>query len=375
MVKMSETAFDTDIFVVGGGPAGLAAALAVRKRGFSVTVADHATPPIDKACGEGLMPDSLAVLGELGVKLNDVETGTFQGIKFIRDNCEASAHFPYGIGHGIRRTALHQRMTESAAEAGVRLCWGTRVDLSRLGLLSANGKAVRARWIVGADGLGSRVRQWAGLNAGRERDRRIGFRQHFRVNSRSEFVEIYWTHGAQAYVTPVSANEICVAIISRRRCGSFVHELARFPFLNERLAGAQTTTMARGSLTLSRKLRSVFRGNVALIGEASGSVDAITGEGLAMAFRQALALADAIAAGDLSAYQRAHRQIGEVPDFMARSMLLMDKSNWIQRRAMTAFTRCPALFGSMLSVHVGATPLKNFGQHGIVNIGWQLLTV
>ena len=50
----------TDVFVIGGGPAGLAAAIAARRRGLDVTVADCSVPPIDKACGEGIMPDGLA---------------------------------------------------------------------------------------------------------------------------------------------------------------------------------------------------------------------------------------------------------------------------------------------------------------------------
>ena len=49
----------TDVFAIGGGPAGLAAAIAARRRGFDVTLADSSVPPIDKACGEGVMPDGL----------------------------------------------------------------------------------------------------------------------------------------------------------------------------------------------------------------------------------------------------------------------------------------------------------------------------
>ena len=60
----------TDVFVIGGGPAGLAAAIAASERGFKVTVADGAEPPIDKACGEGLMPDTLSVLRELGISVH-----------------------------------------------------------------------------------------------------------------------------------------------------------------------------------------------------------------------------------------------------------------------------------------------------------------
>jgi len=59
----------SDVFIVGGGPAGLAAAIALRARGFGVTVADPALPPIDKACGEGLMPNALRTFERLGVSL------------------------------------------------------------------------------------------------------------------------------------------------------------------------------------------------------------------------------------------------------------------------------------------------------------------
>src|SRR6201999_3423768 len=59
----------TDVFVIGGGPAGLAAGIAARKKGFRVVVADGAQWPIEKACGEGLMPDSVAALRELGVSV------------------------------------------------------------------------------------------------------------------------------------------------------------------------------------------------------------------------------------------------------------------------------------------------------------------
>lgn len=72
----------TDIFVVGGGPAGLAAAIAARLKGFDVVVADAAEPPIDKACGEGLMPDSLDALLRLGVAIDPEQSFAFAGSVF-----------------------------------------------------------------------------------------------------------------------------------------------------------------------------------------------------------------------------------------------------------------------------------------------------
>ncbi|HXB21912.1 MAG TPA: FAD-dependent monooxygenase [Candidatus Solibacter sp.] len=370
---MGQEQFDTDVFVVGGGPAGLAAAIAARQQGFSVMVADSATPPIDKACGEGLMPDALLALRQLGLSVGSGEGGTFQGIKFIGPEGGVLARFPQGEGIGIRRTLLHQTLLEFASSLGVQTLWNTSVSGVQDADVRVGSGVIRTRWLIGADGQHSRVRNWAGLSAAREQAKRIGIRRHFQAAPLSDFVEIYWGAQGQVYVTPIGKKEICVALISRKKFPSFEAGIAQFPPLARHLANAQCTTRVRGSITASRRLKSVFRGRVALIGEASGSVDAITGEGLAMAFRQAVALGQALAAGDLSLYQAAHRQISSLPSFMAQSMLLMDRSPWVRQNALRAFTRKPALFERLLSVHVGELALRDFGIPGILNLGWQIL--
>jgi menaquinone-9 beta-reductase len=384
------TNLETDVFIVGGGPAGLAAAIAVRRQGLRCMVADWASPPIDKACGEGLMPDSLDVLHGLGFNLAGYETGYFRGIKFVGQQGSAAADFPRGSGRGIRRVLLHQAFIAHAAACGVEMFWRARVSPgpssgSAALSLQVNGHPVRCRWIIGADGQNSKVRHWAGLEQGHTSAQRIGLRQHFRIKPWSEYVEIYWGEQGQAYVTPVGREEVCVALISRRRFSSFDAGLAQFPELSDHLLGedllgkdlqfvARTTTSVRGALTISRRLKSVVSGNVALLGEASGSVDAITGEGLAMAFRQALALAPAIAAGDLRGYENAHREISSLPDFMARSMLLLDDKAWLRRRTLRAFAREPRLFQRLLAVHVGDVNLSSLGARGLADLGWHLLT-
>lgn len=369
---MSE-ALDTDVLVVGGGPAGLAAAIAVRQQGLRVTVADCASPPIDKACGEGLMPDSLEVLRRLGVRLEGIATGRFRGIKFLGPEGSVTADFPRGEGVGVRRVRLHELFVQHAEAAGAELLWNARVLLADGFTVKVNGRTIRSRWLIGADGQNSRVRDWAGLSAGRLRARRIALRQHFRVRPWSEYVEIYWGNGSQAYVTPVGDDQICVALISRERFASFEDGLTDFPELVDHLAGAAALTNARGALSISRRLQQVWRDRVALIGEASGSVDAITGEGLAMGFRQALALAQALVSGDLSSYARAHREISSLPEFMARTMLLLDSSAVIRRRALSALSHQPDLFSRMLSVHVGELRRSDFGARDLLNLGWQML--
>src|ERR1700722_7762307 len=124
---------ETDVFIIGGGPAGLAAELAARKQGFDVIVADCAEPPIDKACGEGLMPESVAALRDLGIEVNACEGFPFRGIRFLGQGVEAEAKFPVGQGIGMRRPVLYQKLFEQASAVGVSFLWKTPITGLRPG--------------------------------------------------------------------------------------------------------------------------------------------------------------------------------------------------------------------------------------------------
>jgi flavin-dependent dehydrogenase len=364
----------TDVFVIGGGPAGLAAAVAARRRGFAVTLADCSRPPIDKACGEGVMPDGIASALALGIDLSAAGGQPFLGIRFSEGGASVEARFPNGFGLGLRRTALHHLMVNCAAEAGVHLAWGARISgLHPEGVL-ADGHPVRARWIIGADGGQSSVRRWAGLDACRRDSRRYGFRRHYRVAPWSEFMEIHWGDGCQIYITPVSASEVCVVLISRDRRLRLDETLPQFPEVARHLAAADPSTVERGGVSATRTLKSVWRGRVALCGDASGSVDAISGEGLCLLFQQAASLADALAAGDLRLYQAAHRRIARRPAFMAELMLLMGSSRRLHSRAIRAMASQPGLFSQMLAMHVGELSPIAFATNGLA-LGWQMLTI
>jgi flavin-dependent dehydrogenase len=364
---------DTDVFVVGGGPAGLAAALAARGKGLQVTVADWSRPPIEKPCGEGLMPDSLAALRQLGIAIGPEHSFPFRGIRFLTPGTSVSASFPSGCGLGMRRTVLHQLLAHRAAEAGVRFLWGARVNgISSEGVV-VNGGLVRSRWIVGADGQSSQVRRWAGLDALHSYKRRFGFRRHYRVAPWSDCVEIYWGSGFQFYVTPVSAREVCMVLISRDRHLRIDRALERYPELRERLKGASAAGAERGAVSVSCQLKQVAGERVALIGDASGSVDAVTGEGICLAFQQALHLADALAAGDLSPYAAGHRRLMRRPFFMADAMLLLDRFPILRGRAMRAFSAKPEILATLLGAHVGAQSPSAIVTSALP-LGWQMLT-
>ena len=370
---VSDATIKTDVFIAGGGPAGLATAIAIRKRGLRVVVADLAKPPIDKTCGEGLMPQTVAALKDFGVTLGPAQAVPFRGIRFIGEGSVATCDFPTSYGLGIRRTTLHEALVQRAEEVGVQSLWRTRVISIDHGKVSLDSGKVQCRWAIGADGQNSLVRKWVGLDQGRPQESRFGFRQHFRVAPWTDFVEVHWGRRCQIVVTPVTPEEVCLVVTSRSPHIRVKEALSQFPEIAGRLAGCQAVTKDLGAISALRILRKVCRGPFALVGDASGSVDSLTGEGLGLAFQQANALADALAHDDLARYESAHRRINRPPEVMSRLLLAMENRAWLRRRVINALAREPQLFGRLLAVHDGTFSPLNFGIGSFFRLGWRVL--
>ena len=364
----------TDVFVIGGGPAGLAMAIAARQRGLRATVADGMRPPIDKACGEGLMPDGLAALEKLGFQLSAAEAYPFRGIRFLSHNLSAEALFPGGA-HGLaaRRTILHRVMLERASQMGADLMWGAPVRGIASDGVHVGTSFVRARWIIGADGSNSRVRLWAGLEACYRPRLRYAFRRHYRIAPWTDHMEVHWGSKCQGYATAVGDEQVCVALASHDSKLRLEEGLKDLPWLSKRLRGAEAISTERGAVTGNRRLKRVWRGNVALIGDAAGTVDAITGEGLGLAFSQATALAECIEARNLEPYQKVHDQLALRPLLMARLMLTLDGRPRLQDRTLQAFRKRPEIFRRLLALHLGSLPPQKLVWDGLT-LGWGLLT-
>jgi flavin-dependent dehydrogenase len=163
-------------------------------------------------------------------------------------------------------------------------------------------------------------------------------------------------------------------VVSRDPSLRIQNALGLFPHLAKRLHGAPQTTKEAGDSTSLRILAGIVRGRTALVGDASGSVDAVTGHGLSLSFQQAIALADAMQQNDLGIYQRAHKKIAAVPILMTRLMLLMGENDWIRRRTIRLFQKSPALFSRMLAIHSEAAPLSSVGVAEIAGFGWKFLS-
>jgi flavin-dependent dehydrogenase len=220
------------------------------------------------------------------------------------------------------------------------------------------------------------VRGWAGLDgksseAGNE-SRRFGVRRHFARAPWSDFVEVYWGPGCEAYVTPVAANEVGVAFLWSGRKADFDELLATLPGLAARLAGCGAASRDRGAGPLRQRVRGVRRGNVLLVGDAAGYFDAITGEGLAVALHESAALVEALVAGDPGRYAAAHRRINRLPDLMTGLVLAMERRPRLRARAIRALAAEPALFSRLLGIHARTLPPGRLGL-GALRLAWRLV--
>ena len=320
------------------------------------------------------MPDGLAALERLGLQLPLSEAYRFRGIRFLSRELSTDALFPAGgFGLAARRTVLHRVMTERAAQVGTELLWGAAVTGIGADGVHVGKDFVRARWIIGADGSNSRVRRWAGLEAGYRPRLRYAFRRHYRVAPWTDHMEVHWGERCQGYATAVSDEQVCVAMASHDPSFRLEDGLKELPWLSAQLQGAEAVTTERGAVTGNRRLKRVWHGNVALIGDAAGTVDAITGEGLGLAFSQAVALAGCIEAGDLSPYQKIHDRLALRPLLMARLMLTLNGRPRLQHRTLQVFRKRPELFRRLLALHVGALPPRELVWDGLT-LGWGLIS-
>lgn len=335
-----------DLLVAGGGPAGLATAMYATQAGLEAVVLDRRRAPIDKACGEGMMPHTVGHLRKLGV----VPHGkAFRGITYFDSKRSVRADFTGGAGLGMRRTALHQAMTEAAEAAGVRIIEGDIGEVTQDETSVWCGD-LQARYLAAADGLHSPIRRSLGLSLPSRGRRRWGIRRHFEMAPWSDTVEVYWSADSmsEAYVTPVADHCVGVAILTSQQ-GKFGDHLLDFPRLADRLAGASHGA-DRAAGPLRQRVRHRVAGRVLLVGDAAGYVDALTGEGLGIAFGGAEVLVKSLLSGNPDDYDRQWRQMSRRYRFLTAGLLEASGLKPVRSLIVPAAEALPKAFSGIVNL-------------------------
>jgi flavin-dependent dehydrogenase len=358
-----------DVVVAGGGPAGLAFAAFAARRGLDVVVLERREGALDKACGEGILPAGVRALAPLGVlaRVPPAERSALAAIRWI-DGAGRSARLalPAPGGVAVRRTALSVALLAVARAAGVEVLQGAAVLAHRREgerILARTAETeVGGRVLVAADGINSPTRRREGLALPARRPARYGIRRHYAVAPWSADVEVHFGPAAEAYVWPSGPARVGVAFLhAPGRSGDPRRLLEAFPAVAARVAGAEEASAARGAGPFDQAARARVADRLVLLGDAAGYVDAITGEGLSLAFGCAAdlaallpaALARGATAAALAPYEAAWRRRFLPYAAWTRLLLALSRRGLLRRSLLALAASAPAPFERLVAAAVG----------------------
>lgn len=333
-----------DLVIAGGGPAGLATAIFASKAGMSVVVIEPHVGPIDKACGEGIMPAGRKLLDRMGLSIEGGKP--FSGIRYHRKGRIAAGRFSHGKGIGLRRTVLSAALWERAGDLGVERVHG-RFRTAEFSNTSVSILGIGARWLVGADGLNSIVRKSVGIPLEKARPGRYGVRRHFAVERWDDFVDVFLGEAEEAYVTPVGDHTVGVAILSQT-AKPFDEGLAEFPELIKMLG--DPVGKVQGAGPFGRFAAQASVGRTALVGDAAGFLDPITGEGIRLAFESADLLVQCLVQDRLQDYDAGWRRIVRRYRTITSGVLALRRNPYLKESMVPVLRGVPRLFDGMLGL-------------------------
>lgn len=375
---MSATAAKVfDVAVAGGGPAGAFLALQLARGGKSVLLLEAGDKIRRKVCGEYLCPRGVQLLRASGIEAA-LEGKPIRGMRlFSPGGIAVETRFPGGAeGSAVRRDRLDEILLSQAAEAGAELRRGMRLErvVREHGHweLAAGGELFHARLLVGADGRQSFVAKSLGVHRPPHSKRAA---LHFYARTSRENGNLGEMHilegGAYVGVCPVGSSELNVSVVcdgSELKHGArpaLERLLARSPYLAGRFLPLAAETQVQAACPLGHAVRDVAGPGWALVGDAAGFLDPLTGEGIYQALESASLLAARVLDGAPTLHHlyardhelafRAKTRVNRVFQRLIRHPIACD---WVGTRLRASQARADAFIGLVGNVHGPREALK-----------------
>ncbi len=314
---------ETDVLIVGGGPAGTAAAITLARGGCRATIIDKATFPRDKCCGDGLTTGALRILEDLGLDRTAVASWTEVDAAWVRSPSGREVRFPMPTGRGVfaavaRRMDLDAAMLDLARANGVTVHENTAFaalrtppDGESIEVETADGATFRARYVIAADGMWSPVRRAVGLNEADYLGEWHAFRQYYSnvTGPAAERLYVWFEQDllpgyAWSFPLPGGGANLGFGVLrdGKRRIQEMKSIWADIP-QRSHIAAA----LGPGAVAESRHLAwpiparvdtaTLTDGRLLFVGDAARVTDPLTGEGIGQALLTGVLAARAIMSG------------------------------------------------------------------------------
>ncbi len=359
-----------DLAIVGGGPAGGACALAASRLGLRVAIFEPNRSDWDKPWGEGLMPEGVAVLRQLGLTWAIEHGVPFAGLRYVIPGARPLL-VPFSEpGLAIPRPDL-QTAFDAAIERApsvMRFREAASVESTDEGFLleGTSGTHVFARTFVAADGTNGRSAPWLGRRHRARRRPRTGIRARYAAHTPLDRVEIHFGNGCEVYLTPLPQGRINAAILFDEIPDGVEGPVAltdwalqRHPEAASRMGGLVTMPQAR---TLpGYRARALSDGRSFLAGDAGWAVDPIVGCGVTLALESGRLAAESSAtylAGQprdavAARYERRYRRAAAPRERLAGLLEFLSGHRHAAAGAAFVLARAPRLLGFLASRAAG----------------------
>ncbi len=375
---------DVEFLVVGGGPVGSAVALQLGQAGREVLLVD-AGASTKKVCGEGLLPSGWSALEDLGVSEQITQRAEILHLRYqITDPTGKAMRVLTAPltrpAFGVQRPVLCEAFADALAQSRAPVCRGVKfraLSFTDRGvtveLEDSNGTHTRkrCRFLIGADGLHSKVRRAAGLASEKPRRyRRWGTRIYLRSQEIRRGVEVTLGESVESYLTPLGDHLYGLAflwsphllgrplpgegppwerLLNLLGPGVRAHLPRDADFFGPEHAIGPLQQLVKSPLHANRR--------VALVGDAAGYLDALTGEGLCLGLSQARALCDLILSGRVERYPDVHSVLKRRHRYVVSGLLWLLEHPQVKERVFASLSQSPELFCRVIRFAVEEAPL------------------
>ncbi len=312
--------------IIGGGPAGAAAAITLARRGYVATLIERTTQPTDKVCGDFLSAEAIATLIGHHINFDALAPASIRSIRLVHRRHVATARLPFAA-YGLTRRALDEALLQQAAAWGADVRRGHTVRRiaavgTSLRIDCDTGDAIDAQAVFLATGKhdvrgAARQAGHSGL---------VGLKMYYALDSRQagllrDHIELVLFPGGYAGLQPVEGGRavLCALIpaatlrANGRSC-PLAALIESSPHLLERLSGARAlldrplavANVPYGYVHAPRydDLPGLFR-----LGDQAAVIGSCTGDGVALAMTSGAAAVESwIAGGSAASYHRSRRR-------------------------------------------------------------------
>lgn len=325
-----------DVAIVGSGPAGSILAWKLSQNGNSIVVLEARTKVTRKVCGEYLCPMGVSLLKEVGLGevLKDyysvlgMDIYTPRGIAVKSLFPETKKFKEKGVS--LNRQSFDQALVDKAKTSGCEFQFGSTItDISFNGsfwtIVNSQGEVTRSRLLVGADGRRSLVAKKLNLSTG-EKSTKIAIHTWLKgANNLARKGQMHlFSDGSYIGIDPINEREVNISLVCdadkvkeyKSAKNVLIHFLNKSEQLKELVNSCEEIEKVYSVFPVTHKVHDVISCQCALVGDAAGFLDPLTGEGIFNAIWSATTLADAVintsytlndSKSALSLYRQKHR--------------------------------------------------------------------